>query len=156
MSAMWLVAALVIFVGLTWLGRQVRLGRAKQGPWIRQFRTVRSVLALGLLATGLILVARGLWWEGLIALAVAAVFGGSVRFHTYVNAGPSRPATAASYTAEEIWAYQALGLAVGADRKAIREAWKRLMKTAHPDQGGSAERAKALNAARDVLLKRKG
>ncbi len=153
---MWLAVALLLFLGLTWVGRQVRLGRWRQGPWIRQFRTVRSVFALGCLAVGMIMMARGLWWEGAGALVLAAVFAGSVRFGASVRAGPARPATAASYSAEEIRAYQTLGLAVGADRRAIREAWKRLMKSAHPDQGGSAERAKALNAARDVLLRRKG
>jgi curved DNA-binding protein CbpA len=37
----------------------------------------------------------------------------------------------------------------------VKEAWKRLMKTAHPDQGGDVNRASAVNAARDVLLKRR-
>jgi curved DNA-binding protein CbpA len=65
------------------------------------------------------------------------------------------PQAAASYTADEIRAYQTLGLSIGADRAAVKAAWKRLMKEAHPDQGGNAGRAAALNAARDVLLRRR-
>lgn len=151
---MWVVIALAVFIGLTWLGRQVRLGRWPSGPWIKQFRAVRSVLAMGCLAVGLIMLARGLWPEGLGALFLALILGGSVRFHAAFQSAPRGPQTAATYTVEEVRAYQTLGLAVGADRKAIKEAWKRLMKAAHPDQGGAEERAKALNAARDVLLKR--
>ncbi len=153
---MWIVALLAVFIGLSWLGRQVRLGRWPAGPWIRQFRTVRSVFALGCLAVGLIMLARGLWPEGLGALLLALILGGSVRFHAAFQQAPRRPPAAATFTAEEIKAYRVLGLPVGADRKAVKDAWKRLMRTAHPDQGGAEERAKALNAARDMLLKRKG
>lgn len=148
---MWLLAILVLFLGLTWLGRQVRLGRWPSGPWIKQFRTVRSVFAMGCVAVGLLMVARGLWPEGLGALVLAAVLSGTVR---YGASREAKPQAAATYSVEEIKAYRTLGLAVGADRKAIKDAWKKLMKAAHPDQGGAEDRAKALNAARDVLLRR--
>ncbi|OYW09109.1 MAG: hypothetical protein B7Z53_03570, partial [Rhodospirillales bacterium 12-71-4] len=45
-----------------------------------------------------------------------------------------------------------LGLAEGADEAAIRAAHRRLMRTAHPDQGGSDWLAARLNQARDTLL----
>lgn len=45
-----------------------------------------------------------------------------------------------------------LGLAEGAAAEEIRAAHRRLMRTAHPDQGGSAWLAARLNAARDLLL----
>jgi curved DNA-binding protein CbpA len=45
-----------------------------------------------------------------------------------------------------------LGLEEGADEEAIRAAHRRLMKTAHPDQGGSVWLAARINAARDFLL----
>ncbi|MBU8539830.1 J domain-containing protein [Falsiroseomonas tokyonensis] len=45
-----------------------------------------------------------------------------------------------------------LGLAEGASPEAIRAAHRRLMRSAHPDQGGSDWLAARLNAARDALL----
>lgn len=49
-------------------------------------------------------------------------------------------------------AFEVLGLAEGADETAIRAAHRRLMRAAHPDQGGSDWLASRLNEARDVLL----
>ena len=48
-----------------------------------------------------------------------------------------------------------LGLEEGADEKAIKAAYTRLMKRFHPDQGGSTYFATRLNEAKDLLLKRK-
>ena len=45
-----------------------------------------------------------------------------------------------------------LGLAEGADAATIRAAHRRLMRAAHPDQGGSDWLAARINQARDVLL----
>jgi DnaJ-domain-containing protein 1 len=49
-------------------------------------------------------------------------------------------------------AFEVLGLAEGADEAAIRAAHRRLMRAAHPDQGGSDWLASRLNEARDALL----
>ena len=154
---MWIIllpVALLLF--FSYIGRQVRRGRIPEGRWIQQFRVVRSVISLALLGAAGLMVAHGQWMFGLICLILAFVAGGTVRISGRIQTGQTRPVTAASYTSEEIRAYQTLGLPVGADRKAIKEAWKRLMKTAHPDQGGDVGRASALNAARDILLKRRG
>jgi hypothetical protein len=50
-------------------------------------------------------------------------------------------------------ALEVLGLAEGASAEEIRAAHRRLMRAAHPDQGGSAWFAARLNAARDILLR---
>jgi hypothetical protein len=48
-----------------------------------------------------------------------------------------------------------LGVRLGATHREIERAYRVKMKRAHPDHGGTAERAAALNAARDTLLGRK-
>lgn len=53
-------------------------------------------------------------------------------------------------------ALSVLGLRRGASEPEIREAWKRLMRGAHPDRGGSDWLAARVNEARDVLLRRGG
>lgn len=68
------------------------------------------------------------------------------------NAWPGAAAKPGAMTQEE--AYQILGLERGAPAQEIRSAHRTLMKRAHPDQGGSAEGAARLNAARDRLLNR--
>lgn len=45
-----------------------------------------------------------------------------------------------------------LELPDGADADAIRAAHRRLIARVHPDAGGSAELARRVNAARDVLI----
>ncbi|KQN36494.1 molecular chaperone DnaJ [Sphingomonas sp. Leaf407] len=47
-----------------------------------------------------------------------------------------------------------LGLGKDASVADIRAAHRRLMQVVHPDRGGSADLARRINAARDVLLGR--
>ena len=49
-------------------------------------------------------------------------------------------------------AYEVLGLKPGASEDEIRAAHRRLMRSAHPDQGGSDCLATRINLARDTLL----
>lgn len=134
---------------------------------------VAWIAALGGIALALLLVLSGR--EG-IALGALAMFGPLIwqRWQAYrasLNRGPDsqqsnranranggdqqsaprRPA-AAGMTREE--AYQVLGLHPGATEAEIRAAHHRLMRTAHPDSGGSDWLATRINLARDVLLRR--
>jgi hypothetical protein len=56
---------------------------------------------------------------------------------------------------DETAALAVLGLTTTADEAAIRAAHRRLLQAVHPDHGGSAELTRRVNAARDVLLKRR-
>lgn len=63
---------------------------------------------------------------------------------------PRMRATSGEMSRDE--AYAILGVQEGASRDAILEAYKRLMKKMHPDQGGSTYLAQRINQARDVLV----
>jgi DnaJ family protein C protein 19 len=133
------------------------------------------VAALGGLTLALLLVLTG---RGPIALGALAMFGpllwnrfrashlsgsgffglgnGGTAGPTGTSSGasggnrePQSPRTAVMTRQE---AYQVLGLAPGATEADIRAAHHRLMRTAHPDAGGSDWLASRVNMARDVLV----
>ena len=139
--------------------------------------TIKSLLlwiaALGGLTLALLLVLTG---RGVVALGALAMFGpllwnrwrasqlfktgffgspgaggpgGSSGSGAGGSSGSPRPRAGAMSTQE---AYQVLGLAPGATEADIRAAHHRLMRTAHPDAGGSDWLAARINMARDVLL----
>ncbi len=120
------------------------------------------ILALGGLSLALMLILTGR--EG-IALGAIMLFG-PLLWNQWKAAHPSAPRTGPApggagrssappssggpMTREE--AYQVLGLSPGAGEVEIRTAHRRLMRGAHPDQGGSDWLAARINQARDVLL----
>jgi hypothetical protein len=57
---------------------------------------------------------------------------------------------------DELEARQVLGVGLDASEEDIKSAHKRLIAQVHPDKGGTAELARRVNAARDVLLARQG
>ena len=128
--------------------------------------TVKSLVtwtaALGGIALALLLVLSGR--EG-IALGALTMFGPLIwqrwRASRAASAASSRqppppppPRRQGNMTPDE--AYQVLGLRPGASEADIRAAHHRLMRTAHPDSGGSDWLATRVNQARDVLLGRSG
>ena len=58
----------------------------------------------------------------------------------------------AGMTVEE--ARSVLGVGPGASREDIEQAWRKVMKSAHPDQGGSDWLAAKVNQAKELLLSR--
>ena len=103
------------------------------------FLSGRGTQALG----GLVLVGPLLWrrWHQ-----------GSAGFSGFAadRLTPPPPRQSSSMSRQE--AYEVLGLKPGADADAIHAAHRRLMRTAHPDTGGSDWLASRVNQARDVLL----
>ena len=69
------------------------------------------------------------------------------------HAGSQRDSAARSGSSmSRAEALEVLGLQEGADREAVISAWRRLIKLAHPDHGGSKYLAAKLNEAKRVLL----
>jgi hypothetical protein len=66
--------------------------------------------------------------------------------------GVPQPIPPGGMTKQE--AYQLLGLGDGASAADVARAHRRLMKEAHPDAGGSTQRAARLNEAKDLLMDR--
>jgi DnaJ homolog subfamily C member 19 len=126
--------------------------------------TVKSLVAwiaaLGGLTLALLLVLTG---RGGIALGALTLFGPLIwnrwraAHHPSLGNAGAGPGTrepprsrGGAMTRQE--AYQVLGLAPGASEADIRAAHHRLMRTAHPDTGGSDWLAARVNMARDTLL----
>jgi len=116
--------------------------------WIAAFGGIALVLLLFLSGRGaqalggLVLVGPLLWRRWHQGKAAFGGFGST--------APPPPPRQSASMTRQE--AFEVLGLKPGADADAIHAAHRRLMRTAHPDAGGSDWLASRVNQARDVLL----
>ena len=69
---------------------------------------------------------------------------------THGTKGHGSPSRSGAMTKQE--AYEILGLDPGASPAEIRKAWRKLMKSVHPDSGGTAFLAAKINEAKDVLL----
>lgn len=67
-----------------------------------------------------------------------------------------KPAAKRRGLRNEAEARAVLGVSEDADADAIRAAHRRLVAGVHPDRGGSADLARRVNAARDLLLGRRG
>ncbi len=66
-----------------------------------------------------------------------------------------KPSGKRRMTADEARARETLGVGPRADAAAIRAAHRRLLAGVHPDVGGSADLARRVNAARDLLIGRR-
>ncbi|WP_435640057.1 molecular chaperone DnaJ [Micavibrio aeruginosavorus] len=90
---------------------------------------------------------------GVIA-ALAPIIMGILRARrpTAPPSGESRPPRSRDLTRAE--ALEILGLSGEPEENDIQDAYRRLMKSMHPDQKGSPWVAERLNAARDRLLKK--
>ncbi len=125
---------------------------------IKQFGVWVAAIGGLLLATMLFLVGRG----G-IAIAALMMLGplvwswigvGAPSGKLGVNPGAGKPGNGGrtNGTMRRDEALEVLGLQSSATKADIQAAYVRLMRTAHPDRGGSDWLAARINQARDVLL----
>jgi hypothetical protein len=147
-----LVLGAIVLGLLVWLGKGLA-PKGSSGAW----RIVSGTAALVVLAAAAFIIIRGGYLKGLPLLALAGGLLLAARGPLKHDKGKARkppPPPPRSAGMSDADARAMLGVSPGAGRAEIEEAYKRLMKRVHPDQGGAAGLAAQLNAARDVLLRR--
>ena len=133
-----LVLGLAAFGLLVWVGR--RPARLSDGA------RLASALVSALAAVAAIVsAARGGWIASLLLILFSTAMArrAQLRFRT---SSARRPSGLSLEQARDI-----LGVGENASTAEITAAYRRLMRTAHPDQGGSDAWAARVNAARDRL-----
>lgn len=141
----YVLVGVAIFIALVWAGRRARPFLIK-----RELRIVSSVVGLAAIAGGAFAAIRGAWLPGALTAAVglALAFSGRTGF----GGEATRPVSSDDPAITE--ARDILGVSPSATREEIQAAYARLIRTVHPDAGGTSGLAARLNAARDTLLKR--
>lgn len=114
---------------------------------------VKALLAWVAALAGLSLAAM-LFLTGRGAAAISGLVLLGPLAWTYWQESKGRSAQAAPPRMGRSEALEVLGLPEGASDSDVRAAWVRLMRTAHPDSGGTDWLASRINQAKDVLLKR--
>ncbi len=137
-------AVVAAFVALVLLGRGYTLGA-------RQLRLVSGVASVALLVIGAVLCLTGKLYFGL----AFAVLGGLMALSARIAPSIQPPSRSASFEMSESEARSLLGVSDAATRTEIEAAYLRVMKRAHPDQGGTSGLAAKVNAARERLLKKR-
>ena len=114
----------------------------------REWRFVTGAFAVASLAGAGLFAVREAWPAAAMLLMMGCWLALSTR---RPPGGPSAPSAAGGMSLDE--ARSILGVPASASRDEIKTAYKRLMRTVHPDKGGTAGLAAQLNAARDRLLR---
>ncbi len=146
-----IVLAIVILGYVIWRGQQRPV--LTRSHW----RSGAGLLAIGSFAAAAFLTVRGAWPEAaaMLVIALALLLGARTPRAAQPKPRAQQPPPPAS--AERITVAEArsiLGVEEGATVDDIRAAYARLMRTAHPDHGGTHGLAAQLNAARDRLIGR--
>ena len=116
----------------------------------REWRFGSAMISLAAFSAAAWMGLRGAWGGALVLIVLGVGLALSTRQPV---AKPSKPPVPEPMSLEE--ARRILGVGEGASREEIQAAYARLMRLAHPDQGGTTGLAAQVNAARDRLLGRK-
>jgi hypothetical protein len=136
-------------LGLAGLAFYLTLMRRKPVFKRREWRVLSAALALAGFTGGAYAALRGSWAIGVVLIVVGLWLASSAR-----QAGPAqvRSPPAGGGRMSDAEARRILGVGEGATPEEIQAAYTRLMRSVHPDTGGTAGLAAQLNAARDRLL----
>jgi DnaJ-domain-containing protein 1 len=113
----------------------------------REWRFLTGALAVAALAGAAFAALREAW----VPAAVLLMMGGWLALSTRRPPGASPPPRPGRMGLEE--ARSILGVEASASPAEIKAAYTRLMRSVHPDKGGTTGLAAQLNAARDRLLR---
>jgi len=146
----YLALGFAVLALLTWVGRSGLT--AKTAVRTLQWRLLAGGLSVAAFAAAAYLTIEGGWGKGIVLFVLGLWVATLVRTP---RAGP-RPTASAGGKPEPVGLSEArsiLGVTETATREEIEDAYRRLMRRAHPDQGGTTGLAAQLNAARDRLLR---
>ena len=154
---LWLLLGIAALVLLWAVGRWGINTSPRNLRW-----TGLAVLALLCLVAAIFLAMRGqLGGAAAFATGAMALYGRyrwiKGIFDRVANSGRAKTGARSrqnATVASEDEARAVLGLKPDADREAVLEAHKRLMRLVHPDRGGTDYLAAKINQARDILLER--
>lgn len=127
---MQIVLPLIVVAAILLLWRNERLRRADTG----------DLAAIAAVVLGMVWIARGHGYFAIAAFAGVAVWAA---FRSQQFRRARMPVAEAR---------SLLGVSDDAGKEQICEAHRRLIARVHPDKGGSAELARRVNAAREILL----
>jgi hypothetical protein len=142
------VLYLLIGAAILWL--LVGLGRGQVVFKRREWRLASSGFALAAFAGAAYVGLRGGWEISIILVILGLWLVTTARLNTPRAAPPPPQRRSAEMTQAE--ARSILGVGPDATTKEIKAAYTRLMRSVHPDKGGTSGLAAQLNAARDRLL----
>lgn len=117
-------------------------------------RTMILPIVLGLLA--LFLLSRGLFPQGMITSAIAAYLGRgflSSFMRGKLPLGRKIDKSVIAVPDDVIQARALLGVSADDDEAIIKQKYRKLLEQHHPDRGGDEDYARAINLAKDVLIK---
>lgn len=115
----------------------------------REWRVLSGVAAVAAFTAAAFTGVRGAWGTAVVLLIIGLWLAASAR----KTQEPPPPAAAAGRMSEAE-ARRILGVGADATSAEIKAAHARLIRTVHPDKGGTEGLAAQLNMARDRLLKR--